>query len=108
MSPPIPDKAFVAAASIESVPPGNASMVRLGEHLVALFNVEGIVYATTNSCPHSGGPLGKGDLAGEVVTCPWHMWSFNVRTGECIINPDERIDTYPVMIRDGQIYVKVA
>ena len=98
---------FVAVAHLDELPPGTAKVVQLGDRLLALFNVAGAVYATGNNCPHSGGPLGKGTLAGDIVTCPWHMWSFNVRTGICEINPEERIETYPVIVRNGQILVKV-
>jgi nitrite reductase/ring-hydroxylating ferredoxin subunit len=98
---------YLPAARLEELPPGTARIVQFDDRLVALFNIDGAVYATDNSCPHSGGPLGKGTLEGEIVTCPWHMWSFNVRTGECEINPEERIDTYPVLLRNGQILVKI-
>jgi len=109
---PTTEDGFVAAALVEELPAGEARMVRLtnprGEdRLIALYNVAGTVYATDNSCPHSGGPLGKGTLRGEMITCPWHMWSFNVRTGLCDINDEERIETYLVKIIDGRIFVKV-
>jgi NAD(P)H-dependent nitrite reductase small subunit len=101
------DNGFVPVARLGDLAPGTGKVVQLGDRLVALFNVDGAVYATDNSCPHSGGPLGKGTLAGEIVTCPWHMWSFNVRTGVCEINPEERIETYPVRLRNGQILIKL-
>jgi len=103
---------LLAVARVEELPVGESKMVQVTDHrgeerLVALYNVGGTVYATDNSCPHSGGPLGKGTLRGELITCPWHMWTFNVRTGLCDINPDERVDTYPVTVKNGQIFVKV-
>jgi nitrite reductase (NADH) small subunit len=109
---PATEDGFIAAALVEELPVGEARMIRLTDRhgedrLIALYNVAGTVYATDNSCPHSGGPLGKGLLRGEIIICPWHMWSFNVRTGVCDVNPEERIDTYPVAIKDGRILVKV-
>ena len=97
---------FQVVADLDELPPGTSKIAKAGERLVALFNVDGRVYATDNSCPHSGGPLGKGTLEGEVVSCPWHMWEFNVRTGVGVFSPDERIETYPVIISNGQILVK--
>jgi NAD(P)H-dependent nitrite reductase small subunit len=97
---------FVDVARLEELPAGTSKIVWIGDRTVALFNVGGTVYATDNNCPHSGGPLGKGTLEGDVVTCPWHLWEFNVRTGVNIFNPEERIETFPVMISDGQILVK--
>jgi nitrite reductase (NADH) small subunit len=109
---PATEDGFIPAALIEELPVGEARMVRLTDRhgedrLIALYNVAGTVYATDNSCPHSGGPLGKGLLRGEIIICPWHMWSFNVKTGVCDVNPEERIDTYPVAIKDGRILVKI-
>jgi nitrite reductase/ring-hydroxylating ferredoxin subunit len=103
---------FLAVARMEELPAGEAKMVQLidrqgQDRLIALYNVGGTVYATDNSCPHSGGPLGKGILRGELITCPWHMWSFSVRTGLCDINPEERIETYPVKVKNGRIFVKI-
>jgi nitrite reductase (NADH) small subunit len=98
---------FVSFGRLDELPPGTSTIAKSGDRLVALFNVGGTVYATENNCPHSGGPLGKGALDGEVVSCPWHMWEFNVRTGVGVIDPDERIETYPVIVSDGEILVKL-
>lgn len=109
---PATEDGFIAAGLLEELPVGEARMVRLTDRhgedrLIALYNVGGTVYATDNSCPHSGGPLGKGLLRGELITCPWHMWTFNVRTGLSDVNPEERIDIYPVKVRNGKIFVKL-
>jgi nitrite reductase (NADH) small subunit len=49
---------------------------------IALFCLEGQFYAIDNICPHEGGPLGNGELEGAVVTCPWHGWQFDIKTGK--------------------------
>ena len=48
----------------------------------ALFNVDGTFYALDGVCPHQGGPLGSGEVHNCIVTCPWHGWQFDVRTGQ--------------------------
>ena len=73
---------FVKVASLSEVVPGSAKAVEVGDKTIALFNVDGTVFALDNTCLHQGGPLGEGMLEGDVVTCPWHMWEYNVRTGE--------------------------
>ena len=74
---------------------------------VALFNVDGQLYATADACPHEGVSLGTGgDLEGEVVTCGYHFWSFNVRTGESADGMDERIESYPVMVSGNDILIQ--
>ena len=57
--------------------------------------------------PWRGGPLGEGTLEGEVVTCPWHHWEYNVRTGELVTNPTVKLVTYPVHVDGDEIKVAV-
>jgi nitrite reductase (NADH) small subunit len=67
---------------IEDCPAGSSCEIVVGEQVVALFNVEGSFFALDGVCPHQGGPLADGELAGCIVTCPWHGWQFDVRTGQ--------------------------
>ena len=53
----------------------------LGED-IAVFNINGKYHAISNTCVHKGGPLSQGNLKEDVVTCPWHGWKYNVRTGK--------------------------
>ena len=73
---------FITVAKIEELPPGTCKSVEAQGILIALCNVGGTVYALDNTCPHAGGPIGEGTIIGDVITCPWHGWRFNVRTGE--------------------------
>lgn len=69
---------------------------------VALINVEGEVFAVDGNCPHQGGPLARGELDGDVVTCPWHAWRWNVRTGRAVWPPvDWRVPRYQTRV-DGE------
>ncbi len=73
---------WMKVASATECPPGTALECVAGGHIVALFNVDGTFYALDGICPHQGGPLGKGTLQGTIVTCPWHGWQFDVRSGQ--------------------------
>jgi nitrite reductase/ring-hydroxylating ferredoxin subunit len=64
------------------VRPGTGLEAVAGDRIVALYNIDGEYFALDGVCPHQGGPLGKGDLQGCIVTCPWHGWQFDVRNGE--------------------------
>jgi len=87
-------------------PTGTAQEVLVDGHVLAVFNVEGAYYALDGICPHQGGPLGKGQLNGCVVTCPWHGWQFNVTTGQQQIN-DRIVHTAYPLRRDGDdIYIQ--
>ena len=60
-------------------------------------------HAIQNSCIHRGGPLSEGDLDGDLVTCPWHFWQYDVTTGKCRSNPDAELRTYQVKVENGEI-----
>lgn len=74
--------AFVKVAGVADIEPGSGRVVEAGYRELALFNVNGEFFCIDNTCPHAEGPLGEGELNDEVVTCPWHAWEFNVKTGE--------------------------
>ena len=68
----------VKIANADELSPGTGMVVETNEKSLAVFNVDGTFYVIDNTCVHRGGPLGEGDLEGEVVTCPWHNWEYNV------------------------------
>jgi nitrite reductase (NADH) small subunit len=98
---------FVKVASMSDLTPGTAMTVEANGRSIALYNVGGKVFATDNTCLHQGGPLGEGMLEGEVVTCPWHMWEYNVCTGEKVGMSSIKLETYPVEIEGTDIKVGV-
>jgi nitrite reductase/ring-hydroxylating ferredoxin subunit/multimeric flavodoxin WrbA len=72
---------------------------------IAIFNVDGTYYAISNSCIHKGGPLSKGSLNGDIVTCPWHGWKYSVKTGKSPHKGGDSVNSYPVKIMEDKIYV---
>ena len=102
--PPRPADIHVA---VSSVPDGGALVVPVDDRLtIAIFRIGDAFYAVDNACPHNGGPLGEGPLDGAVVTCPWHGFTVDVRTGRCPRSPELRVPTFPVA-REGDV-VRVA
>lgn len=99
---------FLPAAKVIEVPPGGSKVVVVAGHVVALFNVDGTFYALSNTCLHRGGPVGEGELDGTVVTCPWHGWQYDVRTGRNLLNPIACLKTYPVKVEGDRILVAPA
>lgn len=92
---------FVRVGSLADLKPGQSLNVDVKGTQVALYNVDGQVWATANTCAHRGGPLGEGTLEGRIVTCPWHAFQFDVTSGRCATNPALSVACYPVRI-DGQ------
>jgi nitrite reductase (NADH) small subunit len=98
---------FVRAIAVADLAPGQCTEATVGGTPVAIFNVDGTFYATSNLCLHRGGALGQGMLQGREVMCPWHAWSWNVTNGENAANGTLKIPTYDVKVEDGQVFVKV-
>src|SRR5256885_294848 len=98
---------WVRAATVSDLPPGSCTEVRVGGRPLALYNVGGSFYATSNVCLHRGGPLGQGQLDGPAVMCPWHAWTWDVRTGENTANPALRIPVFEVKVEGGEVLVRV-
>jgi len=63
------------------------------------------VYALDALCPHMGGPLDEGTLEGACLTCPWHGWQFDVKTGQSITSPGDDLKKYPLKIEGNNIYL---
>jgi len=92
----------------DEIPPGAAKVVQFNEYVVAIFNFGGRLHAIDNTCPHQGGPLGEGYLEENgVVSCPWHGWTFDLRSGISPIDPDMKVGCYPVRVEGGEIIVEV-
>ncbi len=96
---------FERVAKIQDVPAGSAKVVVVAGQPVALYNVGGTFYATTNTCLHRGGPLGDGELKDTTITCPWHRWEYDVRTGQNVVNPAARLKTYEVRVEGDDVLV---
>jgi len=97
---------FVKACPAAEIPPGSGKTLAVGGKEIAVFNVDGTFYAVDNECPHRGGPLGEGDLEGCVLTCPWHAWQFDLKTGESLTD-DSRVTTYAVKEEGADLFVEV-
>jgi nitrite reductase (NADH) small subunit len=100
--------AFVCVAKATDVAPGQIREIRLEAMTIALANVGGQFHAVSNTCLHRGGPLGQGSLQGNVVTCPWHGWSFDVTSGKVTHNQTGGVACYPVELRGEDVYVDTA
>ncbi len=96
---------FQVVAQLNDLPPGQSKIVTVNERAIALFNVEGTLYAIHNSCPHEGGPLIEGRLKGYVVTCPWHDLAFDIRNGHGTDGGGYCVGSFEVRVEGGDIMV---
>jgi nitrite reductase/ring-hydroxylating ferredoxin subunit len=98
---------FFEVASIEQIPPGRSLVVTVAGKSVALFNVDGRIYAIDDACVHQGASLGAGKIDGKIVTCRAHGLKFDVTTGFVGGSPGYGVAPHAVQIMDGKIAVAV-
>ncbi|HTU83444.1 MAG TPA: Rieske 2Fe-2S domain-containing protein [Candidatus Acidoferrales bacterium] len=96
---------YVACGRRADVLPERPRVVAVGRYEVALFDVGGELYAYENACPHQGGPIGEGFIEGSTVTCPWHAWCFDLRTGSMTIGDFVRLRRFAAYVDGGVVYV---
>lgn len=103
------DVQFVAVCELDELPIGLGRAFRVGEHSLALFRTRaGKVFAVANACPHKGGPLADGMLAGDHVVCPLHAFRFDSDSGVCDQPKVCAVATFPVEVTAGVVSVGIA
>jgi len=100
--------AFVRVTKAADVAPGQIREMQVQGTTIAVANVGGQFHAINNTCLHRGGPLGQGSLQGNVVTCPWHGWTFDVTSGKITHNQAGGVACYPVELRGEEVYVDIS
>ena len=75
--------------------------------VLALFRVDGAVICVQAFCPHLEGPLFQGSVAAGEVVCPWHLWAFDVRTGNCPGGNTMGVAKHEVRIEGDRVLVKL-
>jgi nitrite reductase/ring-hydroxylating ferredoxin subunit len=99
--------AFVRLIELERCRTDGGTFVPCGGRELAVFRTDDAphVIVVDNACPHASGNLSGGDVADGVVSCPWHHWQFDLRSGQCVDTPNARLTRYAAEIRDGVIYI---
>ena len=106
-------------ARADEIPPGERKIVTVAGRSIGIFNLGGEFFALRNRCPHQGGPLCQGKTfglaharvpgaieytrMGEILTCSWHGWEFDIRTGQSWCEPERlRVRSYEVRVESGE------
>jgi nitrite reductase (NADH) small subunit len=98
---------FRKVGRVEDIPPGTIRAVEVDEQEIAIANVGGEFYATQGHCLHLSGPLGEGRLEGKTLSCPWHGWQYDVRTGKNEFDHAIQLQTFEVKIEGGEVKVAI-
>jgi nitrite reductase (NADH) small subunit len=98
---------FVTVARADELAPGEVRRVQAGEEEIALARIGDNFYAVQGACLHLEGPLGDGRLEDHVLTCPWHGWQYDLRTGRNEFDLAIQLRTYDVRVENGEVRVAV-
>ncbi|HEV8638877.1 MAG TPA: non-heme iron oxygenase ferredoxin subunit [Chloroflexota bacterium] len=99
---------YVTVLDAEALAPGQAARVVVGDEEIALYNVDGEFFATSDICSHEEASLSDGELFDHVVECPLHGARFDVRTGKPLSLPAVYpVKTFPVRVVDGKLQVEI-
>jgi NAD(P)H-dependent nitrite reductase small subunit len=96
-------------ASADEIAEGQAYPATVAGTAIAVYRVEGALYAIGNICPHQGDVLlSDGFVDGDRVECPMHQSCFEIRTGKVLGPPaQDDVAAYPVKVEDGAVFVRV-
>jgi 3-phenylpropionate/trans-cinnamate dioxygenase ferredoxin subunit len=99
---------FIKVATLDEIPVGGSTLVEVDYVRVALFNLNGTIYAIEDVCTHDGGPLVEGTVVnGCEVMCPRHGARFDIRTGAALSFPAfEATKTFAVRIDGNDVLIE--
>ncbi len=96
---------WINIAKTTEIEPGENIVVKCEGEDIAIFNGDEAFYAVNNACPHQGGPLNQGVLEDNRITCPWHGWQYDLKSGCPITTPNLR--TYPLRIQGDTLQIAI-
>lgn len=99
---------WIEIGPLEEISPLGSRIVKHPAGDIAIFRTEGDkVYALDNKCPHKGGPLSEGIVAGCRITCPLHNWVMELETGLAIAPDEGQVPTHEIRLTDGIVFLKL-
>ncbi len=106
MSDTLPTPAWTDAAATGELRPEDVIAIEVAGREIALYSVQGEVFATDNLCTHGHARLCEGYLLDHEIECPLHQGRFDIRTGAPTCEPvTEGVRSYPVKIEGGRVFV---
>lgn len=99
---------WLDAVDASDVPDDDVIGVEVAGRDIALYKVDGSVFATDNLCTHGHARLCDGFLEGHEIECPLHQGKFDVRDGSPTCAPvTEALRCYPVRIEAGRVFLQL-
>ena len=99
---------WIDAAALDDVPAGDVVGIEVQGREIALYGVDGEVFATDNVCTHGHARLCEGFLEGHEIECPLHQGRFDVRDGRPSCAPvTDALRSYPVKVEGRRVYLQI-
>lgn len=100
---------WVAGPTVAEIAVNSIHPVKVGKSSYIVVNVANELSAFRNACAHAGMPLDAATLLPDqgVIICPWHDWCYNAKTGDCFTLPAITLDTVPLRVEEGTVWLQV-
>ncbi len=98
---------WIEVCRLEEIPALGARVIEVpgGDNIAVFRTAADQVFALRDRCPHKGGPLSQGIVAGDTVTCPLHGWNLGLDSGQARAPDVGCAITYPVRVEDGVVWL---
>lgn len=98
---------WIDVGRLDDIPRRGARRVRTAHGDIAVFRTaDDQVFALDDRCPHRGGPLSQGIVAGHGVYCPLHNWCIRLDTGRAEAPDEGSTGRYPARVESGRVYLQ--
>ena len=90
---------------------GDEEVIRwqIDDLAIAVYNLDGEFYATSDTCSHQQGSLSDGFVTDDCIECPMHQGRYHIPSGAVVGGPAcEDLPMYPICVHDGDVYVQYA
>ena len=98
---------FIKALLLNELPDNQSVEVEVNNKSLILHRRGGQVYATDIYCPHADVRLDPRNTSGDLILCKAHGYRSNIKTGECLEETNIRLGTFPTMVEDGTVWIKL-
>jgi 3-phenylpropionate/trans-cinnamate dioxygenase ferredoxin component len=100
---------WIDVCSESELQPGERKIVSTDVAEIAVFNLDGELFAIEDVCTHDGGELATGRCDGDQIICPRHGARFCIRNGKALTAPAyENIETFPVRFEQGHVQIDIS
>ncbi len=101
------DRGWLEVTSLAEVPQGRLLTIKIEGKSLLLTRLDSQVVCYHNACRHLGMPIDGGTVEHHLLTCPHHHFQYHLATGDCLTSPQTPLQSYPVEVRDGQVFVQL-